>query len=228
MIVLITTYNRPRMLRRMLKRLKREAKGHNVRVKVYNDGSTKCYEKTKRYLKKAFPDSEFRELPHHGKQEFYAIHQIMYGELKGEDVDYLFQIQDDMFPIRGFFDKAIKRLKDSGGDLLNPVIKHSLSRALEHQGVKYFVVDGIKYWDIPWFEVFVTTGKFLELMDYTCPEPDIQHRYNPQSSSGVGSAMSITFNNLGGKIRVVDNSLLTHRGDKSMMRNNKPIRKMKL
>lgn len=227
MIVLVTTYNRPRMLRRMLKRLKREAKGYNVRVKVYDDGSTRCYKRTKKYLKKTFPDSEFRELSHHGKQEFYALHGIMYSELIREDFDYLFQIPDDMFPVRGFFEKAIKGLKDSGGDVLNPVIKPKLSRLWDKEGQPYVVVDGTKYWRVPWFECFVATKNFMEIMDHTCPEPEMQHRYDPQKSSGVGSAMSITFNNRGGKIRVVDNSLLTHKGNKSMMRRDKPIRRMK-
>lgn len=229
-LILITTHNRPRLLKKTLRRLKSECKGKSfkVKVKVYNDGSTRPYIAAYRYLGWAFKDFEYRELRHHGKEKYYVVHQIMYEELRKESFKYLIQIPDDMLPIEGFFEKATQRLIESEGDLLNLIIKPSLSENWTKRNRPHMIKNGLKYWKMPWFECFITTKKFCELMEYTCPKPRKHIRCDPTRSSGVGAAMSLQFYNQGGHTRVVDNSLLTHEGRQSVMRNDKPIRELKM
>ncbi len=210
--VIIPTYNRPHLLLRVIKKL------HGCRIKIYDDGSTKDYTKVKQYLARHFDSYSYHRLPENlGKQGFYKLHQMMYGQMQGEKYDYLLQLPDDMIPSDDFVHIATERLKECGADLLNPIILPHHSEEWCKKEIPFRIINGRKYWQMNWFECFITTPVYLNAMQHTCPAVNTKIFKNPKSSSGVGWVISQAFSRAGGKIMVVDNSLLTHVGDESMM-----------
>ena len=221
-VIIIATYNRPDHCLNLLKDI---AKIPDVRVKVYNDGSTESYGDVEEYL--LGMDSYYIKVPHMGKQGFYKLHQMMYREMIGERYDYFIQLLDDMRLVDDFHNKAIKQFNDSGADLLNIINMDVLVGVMQKAGVKMRTVNGVGFWDFHWLDLcFITTQKYLESLNYTCPDiPAAWFKRKKHTSSGVSTALTRAYK---GKISVVDKSLLIHTGVVSQMNTYKVPYKSRL
>ena len=220
--VLIATYNRPKHLLRVIRKL------HGCRIKIYDDASTEDYTKVKQYLAKHFDSYAYHRLPVNlGRKGFYKMHQIMYAQMQGEQYDYLIQIPDDMIPIDDFTRVATARLHECKADLLNPIILPHHSTEWRQKQIPFKVVNGRKYWMMNWFECYITTPTYLAKMNHTCPKVSDTVINDPTRSSGVGWVISQAFAKANGKIAVVDSSLLVHVGDESVMTPGREIRTLK-
>lgn len=210
-LITITTYNRPQLLLDLLIDI---AKIPDVRVKVYDDGSTEDYSEVVKFLDGM--DSYYVRLPHRGKEGFWKIHQVMYSEMRYENYDYFVQLLDDMRLVQGFYPKVIEQFKLSGADLLNIINIDALIEVMKQRKVKSYEVNGVKFWDYHWQDLcFITTRKYLENIQYTCPRVSKGWFDNPNASSGVSTALTKAFT---GRISIVDRALLIHTGQKSQMK----------
>lgn len=101
--VAVTTYNRPEMLRRLLKQLRREAGRHDVTVHVYDDAGT-------RSLRSDDPAMAgvrlYRYTENNGKAGYWrVVSQALADAAKGNG-DYFLLLQDDVELVPGFFDEV--------------------------------------------------------------------------------------------------------------------------
>ena len=227
-IVLITTYNRPELLLDLLKSIKRELSC--FRVKIYNDGSTLNYQKVTDYLRDNIDDYYYVKMPHGGKRGFWKLHQVMYREMMDEKYEYFVQTLDDMLFVGDFEKKAISQFHECGAELLNIIHPEGLIDYMTREGYKSEKINGNIYWGRPWLDLcFITTKRYLERMNYTCPKVSDQwFNRKKHTSSGVSTAITREYVKRGGTIMIVDRSLLIHTGEVSQMNTYKVPYKSRL
>lgn len=199
-------------------------------MKIYNDGSTLNYQKATEYLKENFDNYYYVKLPHGGKRGFWRLHQQMYKEMKGEKYRYFIQILDDMLLIPGFEKKAISQFNECGAELLNIIHPDGLIEYMTREGYKSEEINENVYWRRPWLDLcFITTEKYLDRLEYTCPKvPDAWFNRKQHTSSGVSTAITREYVKRGGTIMIVDRSLLIHTGEVSQMNTYKVPYKSRL
>jgi len=196
LMVLITTYNRPDQLRRLLADLAAEAGPLQVLCRVYNDRSELPYRDMpagdERFA------IEYIDLPvHHGKARYWQLIDRMFAELRATRSRYYMQLPDDVRLQPGFLANVIgvyEAINDPAKICLNLYLDSSRigkpcwSRALpriEANGERRIFRTG-------WVDmIFLAEQRFFEALDYTIrPIPAERWRHNPRRSSGVGTQIS--------------------------------------
>jgi len=114
--IVITTYNRPDDLRRLLKSLIADAVGYTVNCLIYNDGSNLRYED----IPAGNHDFKIRHIDmprHYGKPEYWKLMNRIFQDIKNLVSRFYLQLPDDVEVRPGFFAHAIEtynKVRDPG------------------------------------------------------------------------------------------------------------------
>ncbi len=194
--VVITTYNRPEQLRRLLSDLMADAGALSVLCRVYNDRSDLAYDD----MPSGGPAFaiEYIDLPtHHGKARYWQLVDRVFRDLRATASRYSMQLPDDVRLRPGFLANSIavyEAIDDRDKLCLNLYLdssrigKSCWSRALPR--IEAF--GDLRVFKTGWVDMVYLAGRrFFEALDYTInPVPADRWRRNPQRSSGVGAQIS--------------------------------------
>ncbi len=224
--VVITTYNRPDSLRRLLRSLMADAGDLRVDCRVYNDCSTMPYV--------GMPDSSERfrittvDLDwHHGKQEYWRMVDRIFRDLENLRSRYYVQLPDDVEALPGFLRHAMhtyEAIQDPDKACLNLYLdSHRIGKANwtaalpqieRHNGVSVFKTG--------WVDLcYLAERRFFERLGFRIdPIGPERWRRNPLLSSGVG--MQITHRLQGQGLYQVRHSYLASDSVPSAMNPHRP------
>jgi glycosyltransferase involved in cell wall biosynthesis len=213
-VILISTYNRPELLRDLL--LDISKLDCDYKVKIYNDCSTEDYSPVYLALAK-LNDYEYRMMDeNYGKRGFWQLHNVMYEELINEEFDYVIQMLDDMRLVKNFYPQVVDQFNHCGADMLNIILPSGTKEHFENKKANIVHSNGYSFWDYCWNDLcYITTRKYFERINFECPPIPWKWFLNPSASSGVSSALTLKFQRMGGTIKVVTKSLLLHTGQVS-------------
>ena len=107
--VLITTYQRPVMLKNLLEQIKQYDSDYNIRITVLNDKSSSAYDEVEIHAEKLFGSrlAFVRYDVHFGKKNYWRIVRDGFEMFAAHKADYYIQLPDDISLIPDFFNKAI-------------------------------------------------------------------------------------------------------------------------
>jgi FkbM family methyltransferase len=194
--VVITTYNRPDSLRRLLESLMADAGDLRVDCRVYDDRSTVPYSAMPAGSER-FRITYVEMERHHGKQEYWRIVDRIFSDLQHSQSRYYVQIPDDVTAQPGFLRHAIEtyqQIQDPDKICLNLYLDcHRIGKANwtatlpqieRHNGVSVFKTG--------WIDLcYLAERRFFETLSFRIdPIGPERWRRNPLLSSGVG--MQIT------------------------------------
>jgi glycosyltransferase involved in cell wall biosynthesis len=198
--VLITTYKRPEMLAQILEDLEQQSDRHDITCLVLDD-----------------------EKLQNGKQKYWETINTLWEEAKKIEVDYYFQLPDDIKLEPDFLEKSIRiwnSIKDPDKICLNlllekhrmgktcwtnfwPEVRHDASnRVLKAQWVDMLFISGRNF--------------FEELGWQLNPIPLSRWQYRPKMSSGVGQQISTRLYHKWNLYQTTE-ILVEHLGKASMM-----------
>jgi FkbM family methyltransferase len=194
--ILISTYNRPDQLRRLLFDLMADAGTLRVLCRVYNDKSELAYP--------AMPAGsetftiEYIDLPtHHGKQRYWGLIDRMFQELRTIKARYYLQLPDDVRLKPGFLANAIgvyEAINDPNKVCLNLFLDSSRigKPCWTAKLPRIETFNDVSVFKTGWVDMcYLVEQRFFEALDHTIrPIPADRWRRNPQRSSGVGAQIS--------------------------------------
>jgi FkbM family methyltransferase len=194
--VVITTYNRPQYLERLLRSLIADAEGYTVNCLIYNDRSDVSYDQ--------IPEGNERfrlkliNLPeHHGKRQYWRMVNRIFRDLEQIESRYFMQLPDDVEARPGFFSETIATYEA----IINPnkiclnlyldssrIGKSNWTRTLpviERHSDKHVFRTG-------WVDMcYIAEKRFFEALRFTVDQvPPSRWHGNPRLSSGVGQQIT--------------------------------------
>lgn len=195
---LVTTYNRPTSLIKLVTELKKYGK-----VFIIDDGSDNPVK---------IEGVEYKLKPHGGKVKFAETITELWQMIKGKDFDYYFMIQDDVMPLDGFVDDAIRIWQSIVFD--NKITLNIFTEKSRYMKPCWTGFNPIHYGEFlhtQWVDcMFMCEKKFFEIFNYTTLQPKRDYIKNPQLGSGVGSYLSATLNDMGlGMFQTAKSLLIT-------------------
>ncbi len=194
--VLITTYNRPDELRRLLAELITDARGLKVHCKVYNDSSDLPYEGMPTG-NEAFKLEQIDVRPHHGKREHWKLINRIFGDLRSARSRFYLQLPDDVRVLPGFLKHALdtyQAITDPNKICLNLYLDDSrIGRTCWTSILPRICRFGeTSVFKTGWVDMcYLADGRFFQELDYEIkPIPANRWKSNPKLSSGVGQQIS--------------------------------------
>ena len=211
--VIITTYNRQEMLKKLLKQIS-EYKNFKIKTIVFDDCSNPSpnvdeYDITKiTYAKNK------------GKKEFWKIISDTYKVCKKINSKYYIYLQDDVSLKDNFFSESIRiyeKINDPSKISLNTLILEN-QRGIP-KWTNFQPIEFDEYYKTQWTELFfLCESKFFEVLNFVVnPIPLGRWDLNPSLSSGVGDQISSRLHQMGWNQYQVKNSLVLHGDHQSMM-----------
>jgi glycosyltransferase involved in cell wall biosynthesis len=214
--VLITTYNRPEMLYKLLDDIGNNKKDYKVLVAVFDDGSTEKLNLTGRDVKK------IGMYPNMGKKKYYVTYNATFSFVRTVNSKYFIYLPDDISLENDFFDEC-KRLYESitseNKICLSILTDSRVNRS--HWGYSD-PKDLGEILQTQWNDLcFICEKNFFELLNYRV-NPISPKRWvnNPHISSGVGHQITQRLNNSGKSLYHVKKSLVYHGVHESKMNKN--------
>lgn len=216
--IAITTYNRPRQLRRLLESLARYSHRHDVSVHVYDDGSTEDYGFVEEF------DVRYVKTSHHGKEQYWRLITQVFEDIRPTAADYYVLLPDDAEPVEGFLDLGIRAyetiadqqkiclsLLTDSGRLPQPRWGSSGPTRVEFAGTPFYRTQWVDM-------LFIARKAFFEAVKYRI-DPISPGRWKGtenELSSGVGQNLS---RRLSCRYHLyhVERSLVHHGAHRSMM-----------
>lgn len=194
--LVITTYNRPESLRRLLDDLAADAGDRRVLCRVYNDHSERSYAQMPAGSA-TFTIEHSTLAEHHGKPRYWRLIDRIFQDLRSVRAAYYMQLPDDVQARPGFFTHAIDTYQAIGDPqkiCLNLYLDSSRIGAacwtktlprIERFGATHVFHTG-------WVDMcYLAERRFFEALDYTIhPIPPDRWRCNPRRSSGVGAQIT--------------------------------------
>ena len=220
-VVVINTFERPEMLSELLQDIKLYSKDLNIKVKVYDDCSTKNYTQVTKYLKENFSNVYFRFAENHGKVNYWKLNDFIFKGLKHESFRYVIQLPDDVRLKPDFFHRAI-RYKESLNEkcnVLNLVICE-VHRNYMRWGVipEKVTVEGVEFIISNWVDMlYIADRKFFEMLNFEIKRIEQNKFLRPISTSNVGRQISKRIVDKSGTIYQLWESLATSGDHKSVM-----------
>ena len=218
--ILITTYNRPDHLIRLLRQIDKQNAdcGHEISLIIVADGPQQGYDEVNEYLICAGRETIIETPEHHGKIEYYKVINELYKTARMlhtfEHFDYFIQLPDDVELHRDFFTSAIARYEVIRNynkvclNLLNDGRKQPGWVSMDPVAEKYGIIPVIRS---GWVDMcFISTCKYFDALNWTIEPIDPEWSGNPQRSSGVGMQISRRLFNLRKDIYMVTPSLVSH------------------
>lgn len=220
-LVVITTFNRPEGLLKLLQEISTESQEYDIEVRVYDDASSLDYTIPTNYLRDSFKCHHYVRFPkNRGKRLYYRTIGDIMKDVKQCDFDYFFQIPDDAELIPGFFAKAIDTWKG-----INDPNKICLSTLLikERLEIRNWVnfrpkeVDGVLH--TQWNDMcYICERSFFEQLDWVMHGIHPNRWYlDPNKSSGVGQQITQRLHALGLNMYHVWSSLVVMKDGQSVM-----------
>ncbi|MBY5959203.1 hypothetical protein KUV50_13705 [Membranicola marinus] len=206
-VVLITTFHRPKLLASLLNSLQSESTSYHIEYYIYDDAVT-----------------------NNGKHKFWLTINRLWEQIRDKRFDYYIHIQDDYSLGKNFISKVVG-LWDS----IDDPFKIGLNIFLDEFRVgKKVWVDKwpeLRYYNKtrfllnPWLDMaFICTRNLFDLLDWKILPISMQRwRHKPNLSSGVGAQISIRLFMKGKNMYQVTRSQVEHIGSDSKM--NPEIRK---
>lgn len=207
-MIVITTYQRPRMCKRLIKQIRAQFDGE---IWVYDDGSTEDYteirELADRYVKTR----------NHGKKEYWKLINRIFSDLEGVSFDYVVKLDDDLQLV----DRAIPKAVQLFESLPNP--KYALNILADSRLGKpsWTGIKSVKcgeYWRTGWVDmIWMANRDFFKALEWEIREPNLDiWKENPLASSQVGKQISLRLCSKGAFYQV-NETLVTHGQHESQM-----------
>lgn len=191
--ILITTYQRPELLRLLLQDIKRE--GFEGHIYIVNDGSPQGYEWVK-YL----PNVDYHLNPeNNGKKGYWKTVTTLFEKLKGADFGYVWMLPDDYRLAPGFFEKSIniwESISDDNKIALNTnLIKGRTKNWTNFEPVwtDFGPIEKYAVLHTQWVDMcFLAKRRFFEELNYKIDQVPISRwEQYPNFGSGVGHQISL-------------------------------------
>lgn len=213
MTVLITTYNRPELLDRLLEQIPSWCN-----VSVYDDGSTRPY---------TLPDNIYTKCAHHGKTNYWKLVNRIFSEIPEDD--HYIMLPDDVTLEDNFFEKAVKLWEN-----LEDKHKICLSLLLDKSWIgkpnwtnyphRTIIYKNISYYRTQWVDMcFIAGPEFFRVLGGIHPIPKKRWDDNKYLGSGVGQQISMRLYKRHNLYQVTES--LVHHGDHVSMMNRMARRK---
>ena len=223
--ILITTFNRPGLLLKLLADIFHKANGYHISLLIIDDGSSKDYSKVHKYLDAHFHNhyDYFKTEKNYGKKDYWKLIDFAYRKLQAMPFDYLIQLHDDIRLVDGFFDKAVNSfdsIPDRKKACLN--ILNDYSRDGKTFWTAENITDlsyaGIDYMRTGWVDMcFVSSKNYLRYLNFTILP--VSHKWSADKnlSSGVGKQISQRLIGAGKHIYQLKKSIVIHDAHPSVM-----------
>ncbi len=215
--VIITTYNRPGMLRRVIRDIERLSDDDVLpEIHVYDDASDAKYHTSEA----ASGCTYTRMLAHHGRLHYWDLVNLAFQEAKYCDWDCLLMVPDDITLADKFFDKAFHYwniLNNLDGDLAC-LSFNSDQRILAPQwtNVEPFKLEAALGGIVmtQWMDMcFLCDRRMMEALDYSVQKIKVTWA----GSSGVGAQLSKRLFVKGMTMYHTPEALVRHGGHESKM-----------
>jgi hypothetical protein len=209
--VLVTTYERPGALQRLLEDLVETRAAHDVSVVVYDDASKADYARCHALVERE-GWSWVRASQNHGKRRFWAWINRIFADQRDRTESVFLMLQDDVRLCDRFFDRALNlwnTVTDKSGATLNLMRDARTQTGIwtGHPGLDcgpVFLsgwVDGI----------YLAHRRCLSTLDYRVDAvAPVRWQKDPRKSSGVGQQLSGRLSKAGMRMYAVKHSLLVH------------------
>ena len=188
--ILITTYNRPDFLKRLLDDINNQKKDYNVLVAVFNDGSDVEYDLSRYDVKK------IDIYPNMGKKKYYNVINKTFEFVKNIHSKYFIYLPDDIKLVDNFFEetKEMYIKIDSRKKICLNILTDD--RVLRDNWGYPKGVDYGDFYQTQWNDLcFICEKKFFESLDYKIYDiPLSRWSKNPNLSSGVGHQITDRLN----------------------------------
>jgi hypothetical protein len=217
--VVIHTYQRPKQLVGLLTDLKREARGWDVSIRVYDDASTADYGEVRQLLEDS-DDTYHRASSNHGLHNHWQWFNRALQDLKSEDADFYLFVQDDMRLCNRFFERLLSvwmSIPDPNKAALNPLVDRARVHSPCWTGVLPQAVGDAEL--TGWVDgAFLCERRLLEELNFAIsPIPLSRWQKNPLLSSGVGQDISTRLQSRGLGLYRAKESLVAHVSEESCM-----------
>lgn len=217
--IFITTAKRPFWCLNLLKELARN-KG-NFEVFVFHDKCGYDYSKVENYCKRKKGFYYLRTKDNMGRDDFWALNNLMYSILDLLDYDVYIQIPDDITLVENYVQRAVSYANYF--ELVVPGIVniHNKDNKVLHKPKRS--INGVDFYKTQWVDCsFIARREVMQ--GIRIEKPSRRGKYN---GSGVGVAFRNAFYERGGKeIWTSFYSLTQHLGIQKSSMHNKKRRKM--
>jgi hypothetical protein len=215
-LIWANTYNREKLLQRLIDDVCSKKNQHEVDFFIFNDHSTQDYEEIKRHknVKLFYTTNE-----HHGKEKYWDLINdgLDYIKKYKNDYDLFIKTDDDMLLCEKFFDVCLEYWKLIYHENLFTLdilsIPKQRGKNLRGENVEKIKYKDIFFYKTQWVDMnFIFNINAFEKIDYV-----IKNCKSGLRSSGVGLWLTTTFNKLGYEMLQTPVSLLIHSDHPSQM-----------
>lgn len=211
--VVITTYNRTEMLKKLLSQIDSQKKNYNIYVAIFDDGGDQTIELKKEYQNK------ISLYPNNGKRKYYKTINTTFKFLKNINSQYYIYLPDDVELVDDFFDKC-KNIYES--ITFNDKICLSIltdGRVNRTNWTNFKSIDYGNFYKTQWNDLcFICEKTFFVKLNYEIlPISPKRWDKNPNLSSGVGQQISMRLFDLKLGLYHTKNSLVIHGDHESKM-----------
>lgn len=213
--VIITTYDRPEMLKALLDDIKYNSFGKRVLVTIFDDGSSKDYEYLDNYDVKYV-----KYVKNNGKVNYWKLITDTFNYCGNIKSKYYIYLPDDIRLKNNFFEESVRifeKIEDENKICLNLLMDESRRGNPNWTGFKPVQYD--EYYKTQWNDLcFISNIDFFQMLNFEIL-PINKNRWvkNSELGSGVGQQMSMRLLSLNKNMYHVINSLVTHDDHTSKM-----------
>jgi hypothetical protein len=210
------------MLAKLLDDIEANAGCHKITIHIINDKSTISYDNVLVKLDEMFFNNySYSESSEHcGKLNYWRLVDYLYKKARGNQFDYLVQMQDDIGLTTDFFDKAIamyERIKDPKLACLN--LMNDFTRDGKNMWTGGEVITYDDYMNTGWVDMccFIAGGKYLDTIGCQVMPVERSWAGREGKSSGVGMQISKRLHHSGMVMYQVRKSMVIHGDHESVM-----------
>jgi glycosyltransferase involved in cell wall biosynthesis len=196
-LIIITTYNRRKMLLDLLRDIHDQEGDYKVELVILNDGSKESYMTVLAYLRKNFERRFTYIYDEHnlGKAGYWKRIKRLYEEVAKRDYNYVIQIPDDIRLVDHFFFQALNLFTAIPHDRRLCMSLHK-EESRAHTGwtslkTQEVVFGGMKLLRTGWMDMcYIASKKYFELLNHTIHPVPENWAGKEGKSSGVGMQIS--------------------------------------
>lgn len=221
-VVALATYNRPKMLYRLLQQIQKWKGSWEVKVKVYDDASTEDYSRCQKYLERRGWDyTRFEQ--NHGRERYWKLVDYIYQEMLQEDFHYFIHLGDDLQIEEDFFTRAVElfdKVQHPKRICMNLLV--DVGRAGKNSWTNVTPTleqyEGAEVWNSGWMDMcYIATPRYFRHLGNRVYPVDQYWIMDPKKSSGVGKQLSERLVMKGFPIHQVAQTLVHHGQHESRM-----------
>jgi hypothetical protein len=216
--IIISTYNRPEMLKDLLDDIEYHSLNKRVLVTIFDDGSNKDYE----YLDK-YDIKYIKYVKNNGKFNYWKLISDTFKYCAKIKSKYYIYLPDDVRLKDKFFEESVRifeKIEDDNKICLNLLMDEGRRGNTNWTGFKPVEYDD--YYKTQWNDLcFISNIDFFQMLNFEIL-PINKNRWakNSELGSGVGQQMSMRLMSLNQNMYHVINTLITHDDHVSVMNHN--------